>query len=1292
MATSLQTIRRLTIEGRTTGVKEATDQLSALSRAQTSVSKTADGMATSTDTSSKRQLSAARSYDAVRAKVDEAYRSQLQYQRMQGVVDKAFNQGAISQTEYAKTSAMVAQRFNLVSKAANDNAKAIGLARHEMINLGRQAQDVGVSLIGGQAPLTVLAQQGTQIFDIFSSSNGSLKGFGQQIAGIITPTRVLTLGLGLLGVAAYAAYSSWKTFAKQLDDTSRIAGTTAQEMSKLQAAASFKGIDQTEFSQAVAGMSRQIYEARTGAGELAQLFRVNGVQAKGFTEYLEKGADLIKNAASDQQRLNLLQQMGLPPTMQWVRFMSQGSDGIRKATADMAGLNAQSDAMLAKQRELDEAWNKFWTTAGQKFRNLFVEVVSGVQSVVSELGKGFAHVGGVAASFNDRFHFPGATKVEVNKPAGKTTVDPAELQRLNSLEQQRLGILSQMLTVGQQVRQVELQIAAARMQGVSVSKSEEDNLKRLASERALGIDQIKAYRDQLEVEAKIYGMSAGEAYAYQVVQEKINEAKRNGVPLTEQSIARLREEAAITGKIYEVNKDLKEARDNMRGFGEDFLQAFLRGENAIKSATGALANLMQRMASQNMQRMMSGGSLFGNQSLMSGQGAVGMAGAAAGGYQSGSWASGMLGGALAGASFGPIGALIGGGLGALGGLFGGNSQRRQQEQQRRQEELQRQYDAEERAWRLKDRQEQLKDRQDMDGALRQFDRDAAWQRLQESKAGNQNIVQLEATLALERQAIVDEWGQRAVEAERARQEELWQLELSRYNLTLDIQRDLNEVSGKGYFNEFIDLIAMFDQRSREAVANGADISMLPILFQRRAQQIVDQAGVTGAAFQELIALFPQLQGAVTEFTGAAEEEAKRLQEEAKRAAEEFHNFLSGLSRNIREFIDGFRGGADTNLSPLARRNAALSSAQSQYGLALGGDREAANGITQYVQRLIEAQRAYGGSSSDTQALINEWLTKLEALPGQISSEQYIVDAIVDMKSVVTAAIQSNSPELIANALSGYFNNLDTNGDNLLSKTELMRVANASQLTNIFNTLDTDGDGQISRLEAIKGSTASTDSRVATSNSAYLSNISAGSTVMVGTQLPKLDTIVQQLGSSHVQHTATASGVGTMISFLTTISSYLYTVQAYAASDNLRLEAIRQNLATANTQRLAYPNFFSASLPGYAMGTNNATPGLHWVGERGPELMNFRGGEQVIPNDVSMRMARGGNDNSTAAAAETRALRSDVKRLENTIARLLANGNAINAEGHGRTAESMDRMAQPLETQARLAKARKARAA
>ena len=47
----------------------------------------------------------------------------------------------------------------------------------------------------------------------------------------------------------------------------------------------------------------------------------------------------------------------------------------------------------------------------------------------------------------------------------------------------------------------------------------------------------------------------------------------------------------------------------------------------------------------------------------------------------------------------------------------------------------------------------------------------------------------------------------------------------------------------------------------------------------------------------------------------------------------------------------------------------------------------------------------------------------------------------------------------------------------------------------------------------------------------------------------------------------------------------------------------------------------AGIPGYAVGTTSALPGLAWVGERGPELVRMAGGERVYPHETSMAMVR-----------------------------------------------------------------------
>lgn len=57
----------------------------------------------------------------------------------------------------------------------------------------------------------------------------------------------------------------------------------------------------------------------------------------------------------------------------------------------------------------------------------------------------------------------------------------------------------------------------------------------------------------------------------------------------------------------------------------------------------------------------------------------------------------------------------------------------------------------------------------------------------------------------------------------------------------------------------------------------------------------------------------------------------------------------------------------------------------------------------------------------------------------------------------------------------------------------------------------------------------------------------------------------------------------------------------------------------------------AYIPQYASGTQNAAPGLALVGEKGPELVYFSGGEQVLPNSVTRRAMESYNTYSRYAA-------------------------------------------------------------
>lgn len=585
MATSLQTIRRLTVEGRTVGVNEATASLTALSRAQTSVAQTADGMAVATERSSKRQLSLASAVDRQRMSDDLAFKMRAQAERAMRTYDAALNQGILTLGEHAAAQERVRIRYGASGQAAEQMGRSIGLARHEMINLGRQTQDVVTMYAMGAPVMQIFTSQFAQVIDIFASSQGTLRGFGSQLAAMVTPARALTVGFAGLGLGVYAAYSSWKTFALQLDDTSRITGVATRELSALQAAASFKGIQGSDFNDAMGRFSQAVYDANTNMGSLSTLLRANRVYVKDFAGSFEAVANLVQNARSDQQRLVLLQQAGLPATMEWVRLLSNGADGLKRGKAEAAEF-AANDNMIQSARRFDEAWNKAWTNFGLNMRSSFQSAIEwsttfmdrmqryanriGNLGIWSRLyspptsaqvsGLGLTEVSPFASRF-DTSSNPAASnaaladglRARADRMRNVGTIDPAELQRLINLEQQRLSVLSGMQTVGQQVRAVELAIAQARHNHVEVSAKEEENLKRLVRERALGIDQINAQSDAYRIQADVMGMSVGQAAAYAAWKTKELEAIRSGAPLRESELRDLREKAEIYGRLAQAN-------------------------------------------------------------------------------------------------------------------------------------------------------------------------------------------------------------------------------------------------------------------------------------------------------------------------------------------------------------------------------------------------------------------------------------------------------------------------------------------------------------------------------------------------------------------------------------------------------------------------------------------------------------------------------------------------------------------------------------------------------------------
>jgi tape measure domain-containing protein len=99
-----------------------------------------------------------------------------------------------------------------------------------------------------------------------------------------------------------------------------------------------------------------------------------------------------------------------------------------------------------------------------------------------------------------------------------------------------------------------------------------------------------------------------------------------------------------------------------------------------------------------------------------------------------------------------------------------------------------------------------------------------------------------------------------------------------------------------------------------------------------------------------------------------------------------------------------------------------------------------------------------------------------------------------------------------------------------------------------------------------------------------------------------------------------------------------------AQEKLRLQKANQDLASQIASKTgAAPVFNSSSgkwdVLQYANGTDSASPGWAWTGEKGPELIKFNGGESVIPNDKIS-----GNNVSIVITGNTIASDMDINKI------------------------------------------------
>ena len=278
--------------------------------------------------------------------------------------------GVRTQADAQRVLDLATERHRRLTGAVNDNAKAAGLARHEWINLSRQFQDIGVSLAGGQSPLTVLFQQGSQVADIFGSSqagaSGALRSFGATAArvllGPVGAVAALTGGLVAMKIAGDAAGASLAKLGEEALQT----GLSPNRVAGAKIVGARSGLD-----------DKGTIGAFTNAQKEFEAFSRNSGAVKNSLEKIDKGfltvADRARNAGEWIDRI--VQKIRELPRAQGLNLAQAlfGQDEGRKLFDEIA---RGSLSMASLGREAEKAGAKFDVSAERaaKMRKEIAEI------------------------------------------------------------------------------------------------------------------------------------------------------------------------------------------------------------------------------------------------------------------------------------------------------------------------------------------------------------------------------------------------------------------------------------------------------------------------------------------------------------------------------------------------------------------------------------------------------------------------------------------------------------------------------------------------------------------------------------------------------------------------------------------------------------------------------------------------------------------------------------------------------------------------------------------------------
>lgn len=269
----------------------------------------------------------------------------------------------------AETVAEYTERLTAMRNALGDaeggmnrtgmSAKALSA---NMRMLPAQITDIVVGLSSGQAPLTVLLQQGGQLKDMFGGIGPAARAVGGYIAGLVNPYTIAAAAAGALALAFYQGSVESSRLTNALVKNGNAAGTTAGQLSVY---AQQVGAGNATVAQAASALTQL-----AGAGnQLTILYPKIAAAAISWSKVTDQSVedvvgsfnDLAKNPVDAVKKLD--DRLNFLTASQYANIQSLQEQG-RTMDAARIATDAYANALASRSTEMEpnlgvveQAWN-----------------------------------------------------------------------------------------------------------------------------------------------------------------------------------------------------------------------------------------------------------------------------------------------------------------------------------------------------------------------------------------------------------------------------------------------------------------------------------------------------------------------------------------------------------------------------------------------------------------------------------------------------------------------------------------------------------------------------------------------------------------------------------------------------------------------------------------------------------------------------------------------------------------------------------------------------------------------